>query len=202
MPFRSCLIPARSISRLAQSYALRSQGDCTAPAQHTGGARHSISGPDLRHFGRPAARLRPFHSKWRDGSHSPGIDARWRRGCCENSWVFRTAAGRHDLGRTRTRRAASTDAPPATPLMWVIREGLKFTGTKFGCGTGSVRRLHGAYRRQARVFVPNSGLGDRRQVRDHDRRTVGGLIAPAAEGLARRAGAFTALMVSPLAWAR
>jgi len=35
--------------------ALRSQGDCTAPAQHTGGARHSISGPDLRHFGRPAA---------------------------------------------------------------------------------------------------------------------------------------------------
>src|SRR5215475_14978468 len=148
MPFRSCLIPARSISR-----------------------------------------LRPFHSKWRDGSHSPGIDARWRRGCCENSWVFRTAAGRHDLGRTRTRRAASTDAPPATPLMWVIREGLKFTGTKFGCGTGSVRRLHGAYRRQARVFVPNSGLGDRRQVRDHDRRTVGGFVAPAAEGLARRAGA-------------
>src|SRR5215472_6263475 len=33
-------------------------------------------------------------------------------------------------------RAASTDAPPATPLLWVIREGLKLTGTKFGCGTG------------------------------------------------------------------
>ena len=32
--------------------------------------------------------------------------------------------------------AASTDAPPATPLLWVIREGLKLTGTKFGCGTG------------------------------------------------------------------
>ena len=31
---------------------------------------------------------------------------------------------------------ASTDAPPATPLLWVIREGLKLTGTKFGCGTG------------------------------------------------------------------
>ena len=29
-------------------------------------------------------------------------------------------------------RAASTDAPPATPLLWVIREGLKLTGTKFG----------------------------------------------------------------------
>jgi isoquinoline 1-oxidoreductase alpha subunit len=31
---------------------------------------------------------------------------------------------------------ASTDAPPQTPLLWVIREGLKLTGTKFGCGTG------------------------------------------------------------------
>ena len=31
-------------------------------------------------------------------------------------------------------KAASTDAPPATPLLWVIREGLGLTGTKFGCG--------------------------------------------------------------------
>ena len=30
--------------------------------------------------------------------------------------------------------AASTDAPPATPLLWVIRETLGLTGTKFGCG--------------------------------------------------------------------
>jgi isoquinoline 1-oxidoreductase alpha subunit len=33
-------------------------------------------------------------------------------------------------------RPASTDASPETPLLWVIREGLKLTGTKFGCGTG------------------------------------------------------------------
>src|SRR6187455_3777097 len=33
-------------------------------------------------------------------------------------------------------KAASTDAPADTPLLWVIREGLKLTGTKFGCGTG------------------------------------------------------------------
>ena len=33
-------------------------------------------------------------------------------------------------------RPASSDAPPATPLLWVIREQLKLTGTKFGCGTG------------------------------------------------------------------
>ena len=31
---------------------------------------------------------------------------------------------------------ASTDAPPDTPLLWVLREGLKLTGTKFGCGAG------------------------------------------------------------------
>src|SRR5258707_6984592 len=30
----------------------------------------------------------------------------------------------------------STDAPADTPLLWVLREGLKLTGTKFGCGTG------------------------------------------------------------------
>lgn len=30
----------------------------------------------------------------------------------------------------------SIDAPPDTPLLWVLREGLKLTGTKFGCGAG------------------------------------------------------------------
>src|SRR5213592_2949690 len=33
-------------------------------------------------------------------------------------------------------KAARSDAPPYTPLLWVIREELKLTGTKFGCGTG------------------------------------------------------------------
>jgi isoquinoline 1-oxidoreductase subunit alpha len=40
------------------------------------------------------------------------------------------------IGFTVNGTATSTDAPPATPLLWVIREGLKLTGTKFGCGTG------------------------------------------------------------------
>ena len=31
-------------------------------------------------------------------------------------------------------KLASTEAPPDTPLLWVIREDLKLTGTKFGCG--------------------------------------------------------------------
>src|SRR5260370_37202700 len=37
-------------------------------------------------------------------------------------------------------KPASTEAPPATPLLWVLREDLKLTGTKYGCGT----RLCGA----------------------------------------------------------
>jgi isoquinoline 1-oxidoreductase subunit alpha len=33
-------------------------------------------------------------------------------------------------------KPATTDAPPTTPLLWVIREQLKLTGTRFGCGAG------------------------------------------------------------------
>jgi isoquinoline 1-oxidoreductase alpha subunit len=31
---------------------------------------------------------------------------------------------------------AEVNAEPATPLLWVLREHLKLTGTKFGCGMG------------------------------------------------------------------
>jgi isoquinoline 1-oxidoreductase alpha subunit len=30
----------------------------------------------------------------------------------------------------------SVTAHPDTPLLWVLRENLKLTGTKFGCGVG------------------------------------------------------------------
>jgi isoquinoline 1-oxidoreductase alpha subunit len=33
-------------------------------------------------------------------------------------------------------RPATVDVPRETPLLWVIREQLKLTGTKFGCGAG------------------------------------------------------------------
>ena len=33
-------------------------------------------------------------------------------------------------------KAASVEAEPDTPLLWVVREQLKLTGTKFGCGSG------------------------------------------------------------------
>src|SRR5438309_8693753 len=33
-------------------------------------------------------------------------------------------------------RSHSVDVPNDTPLLWVIREHLQMTGTKFGCGAG------------------------------------------------------------------
>src|SRR5688500_255610 len=33
-------------------------------------------------------------------------------------------------------RQASVEAAPDTPLLWVVREHLKLTGTKYGCGSG------------------------------------------------------------------
>ena len=33
-------------------------------------------------------------------------------------------------------KAVSVDAPPDTPLLWVLRDTLQLTGTKFGCGAG------------------------------------------------------------------
>lgn len=33
-------------------------------------------------------------------------------------------------------KALSVDADPQTPLLWVLRDNLNLTGTKFGCGRG------------------------------------------------------------------
>jgi isoquinoline 1-oxidoreductase alpha subunit len=33
-------------------------------------------------------------------------------------------------------KPANVDVEPDTPLLWVVREHLKLTGTKFGCGSG------------------------------------------------------------------
>ena len=42
----------------------------------------------------------------------------------------------------------TVDADPQTPLLWVIRDTIGLTGTKFGCGISHVRRLHRARRRR------------------------------------------------------
>ena len=38
------------------------------------------------------------------------------------------------IGFTVNGKAAKVEAEPDTPLLWVLREHLKLTGTKFGCG--------------------------------------------------------------------
>ena len=44
-------------------------------------------------------------------------------------------------------------------LLEVLREDFRLTGTKYGCGEGGVRRVHGAHRRQADVFMHDDGVG-------------------------------------------
>ena len=39
-------------------------------------------------------------------------------------------------------RALSHDAEPDTPLLWVLREQLGLTGTKYGCGIAQIGRAH------------------------------------------------------------
>jgi isoquinoline 1-oxidoreductase alpha subunit len=38
------------------------------------------------------------------------------------------------IGLTVNGKAVQVDAEPDTPLLWVLRENLQLTGTKFGCG--------------------------------------------------------------------
>ncbi|MCK7579425.1 MAG: 2Fe-2S iron-sulfur cluster-binding protein [Chromatiales bacterium] len=50
-------------------------------------------------------------------------------------------------------QARSLDVSPDTPLLWVLRDTLGLTGTKYGCGVGAVRRLHRARRRRAGALL-------------------------------------------------
>ncbi len=60
-------------------------------------------------------------------------------------------------------KPVSVAAPEDTRLLWVLREELKLTGTKFGCGARSARvsrevcqnaTMMAAYRPQARTWEP------------------------------------------------
>jgi len=46
------------------------------------------------------------------------------------------------------------EAPDDMPLLWVLRDVLGMTGTKFGCG---MWRQYRAHRRQPRAFLPAAG---------------------------------------------
>ena len=44
-------------------------------------------------------------------------------------------------------KPTTVDVPADMPLLWVLRDVLNLSGTKYGCGIGAVRRLHGAPQR-------------------------------------------------------
>jgi aerobic-type carbon monoxide dehydrogenase small subunit (CoxS/CutS family) len=50
----------------------------------------------------------------------------------------------------------SVDVDGDTPLLWVLRDVLGMTGTKFGCGMATLRRLHRACRRCCDPFLYHS----------------------------------------------
>ena len=56
-------------------------------------------------------------------------------------------------------QSKTVDVPADTPLLWVLRDVLNMKGTKFGCGVGLVRRLHGPRERQGGSLLPDTGVG-------------------------------------------
>ena len=53
--------------------------------------------------------------------------------------------------------AHNIDVEPETPLLWVLRDSLKLTGTKYGCG--AMRRLHRPYRRSGDAVMQRRSVG-------------------------------------------
>src|SRR6202007_1301049 len=51
-------------------------------------------------------------------------------------WFLISASGGRMTTLNINGRDHSVDVPNDTPLLWVIREHLQMTGTKFGCGAG------------------------------------------------------------------
>ena len=72
------------------------------------------------------------------------------------------------------------------PLLWVLRDVLNLTGTKYGCGIEALRRLHGDGRRTARTCLRLQRLVGGGQADHHDRRLVGEPQPPGAAGVDRQ----------------
>jgi isoquinoline 1-oxidoreductase subunit alpha len=67
----------------------------------------------------------------------------------------------YQLNINGQRREVTTD--PSTPLLWVLREDLKLTGTKYGCGVSACGActVHVAGVATRSCMVPVSMIGDR-----------------------------------------
>ena len=93
-------------------------------------------------------------------------------------------------------RRVSVDSDPNTPLLWVIRDHVGLTGTKYGCGAGlcGACTVHVDGRAVRACQTPVSEATDKKVV------TIEGLspefLASAAEGLGRSGG--TAMRLLPV----
>ncbi len=50
-------------------------------------------------------------------------------------------------------RIRDVEVEPDTPLLWVIREQVGLTGTKYGCGDRAMRRLLRAHQRRGAALL-------------------------------------------------
>ena len=83
-------------------------------------------------------------------------------------------------------KAYQVDVAPDVPLLWVIRERLQLTGTKFGCGIGMCGSctVHIDGKAQRSCQTP---VGERAGQKDHDHRGTSGKPS-GEEGLDAGAG--------------
>ena len=81
-------------------------------------------------------------------------------------------------------RSVSVHSPDDTPLLWVIRDEIGLAGTKFGCGIGFLRRLHGARGRTSDEIVHHPAWRRRRGEDHDDRRARSAGQASATNGMA------------------
>src|ERR1700704_4494123 len=94
-------------------------------------------------------------------SLSPRHAAGWRLGHRVRREDRRSTMATYQLNVNGAHREVTVD--PSTPLLWVLREDLKMTGTKYGCGVSACGActVHVAGIATRSCLLPVSLIGDR-----------------------------------------
>ena len=91
----------------------------------------------------------------------------------------------------------TVDVAPAMPLLWVLRDTLGMTGTKFGCGMALCGACTVHINGDAGAVLRHADFQRGRQDRDHHRRALARSQPSDAEGLDRRRTCRSAATASP-----